>query len=68
MRDMSKTTEIGGIPFPGEIMAPRDEDVSIQWVTKTKVNIGLMVRPHNCPKHIVVNIGLDLSNPSDAEA
>ncbi|MEZ8060467.1 DUF2586 domain-containing protein [Vibrio splendidus] len=68
MRDMSKTTEIGGIPFPGEIMAPRDEDVSIQWISKTKVNIGLMVRPHNCPKHIVVNIGLDLSNPADAEA
>ncbi|MGF1748177.1 DUF2586 domain-containing protein [Vibrio cionasavignyae] len=68
MRDMSKTTEIGGIPFPGEIMPPRDEDVSIQWMTKTKVNIGLMVRPHNCPKHIVVNIGLDLSNPADVEA
>ncbi|WP_016791736.1 DUF2586 domain-containing protein [Vibrio cyclitrophicus] len=68
MRDMSKTTEIGGIPFPGEIMPPRDEDVSIQWMTKTKVNIGLMVRPHNCPKHIVVNIGLDLSNPADSEA
>ncbi|MCR9569965.1 DUF2586 domain-containing protein [Vibrio alginolyticus] len=68
MRDMSKTTEIGGIQFPGEIMPPRDEDVSIQWMTKTKVNIGLMVRPHNCPKHIVVNIGLDLSNPADAEA
>lgn len=68
MRDMSKTTEIGGIQFPGEIMPPRDEDVSIQWMTKTKVNIGLMVRPHNCPKHIVVNIGLALSNPVDAEA
>ncbi|MEZ9516588.1 DUF2586 domain-containing protein [Vibrio splendidus] len=68
MRVMSKTTEIGGIPFPGEIMPPRDEDVSIQWMTKTKVNIGLMVRPHNCPKYIVVNIGLDLSNPADTEA
>ncbi|HCK0626348.1 TPA: DUF2586 family protein [Vibrio parahaemolyticus] len=68
MRDMSKTTEIGGIQFPGEIMPPRDENVSIQWMTKTKVNIGLMVRPYNCPKHIVVNIGLDLSNPADAEA
>ncbi|EGR0802248.1 DUF2586 family protein [Vibrio alginolyticus] len=68
MRDMSKTTEIGGITFPGEIMPPRDEDVTIQWMTKTKVNIGLMVRPHNCPKHIVVNIALDLSNPADSEA
>ncbi|MUK91565.1 DUF2586 family protein [Aliivibrio fischeri] len=68
MRDMSKTMEIGGITFPGEIMPPRDEDVTIQWMTKTKVIIGLMVRPHNCPKYIVVNIGLDLSNPADTEA
>ncbi|MGF1761364.1 DUF2586 domain-containing protein [Photobacterium sagamiensis] len=67
MKIMSKTTEIGGITFPGEIMSPRDEDVTIQWTTKTKVVIGLMVRPHNCPKHIVVNIALDLSNPADAE-
>ncbi|CAH7280976.1 putative Prophage PSPPH06, tail sheath protein [Vibrio chagasii] len=68
MRDMSKTTEIGGIQFPGEIMPPSDEDVTITWESKTKVVIGLMVTPHNCPKHIVVNIGLDLSNPTDAEA
>ena len=68
MRDMSKTTEIGGIPFPGEIMPPSDQDVTITWQSKTKVVIGLMVTPHNCPKHIVVNIGLDLSNPADAEA
>ncbi|MEZ8150705.1 DUF2586 domain-containing protein [Vibrio splendidus] len=68
MRDMSKTTEIGGIQFPGEIMPPSDEDVTITWQSKTKVVIGLMVTPHNCPKHIVVNIGLDLSNPADSEA
>ncbi|HCZ9045274.1 TPA: DUF2586 family protein [Vibrio alginolyticus] len=68
MREMSKGTEIAGITFPGEIMKPRDEDVTIQWMTKTKVVIGLMVRPHNCPKHIVVNIALDLSNAADTEA
>ncbi|MGF1688347.1 DUF2586 domain-containing protein [Photobacterium japonica] len=63
--DMSFTTEIGGITFPGEIMSPRDEDVTIQWVTKTKVIISIMIRPHNCPKHIVVNIALDLSNGAE---
>ncbi|EAP92928.1 DUF2586 domain-containing protein [Vibrio splendidus] len=68
MRDMSKTTEIGGIQFPGEIVPPSDEDVTITWQSKTKVVIGLMVTPHNCPKQIVVNIGLDLSNPADSEA
>ncbi|PSW14414.1 DUF2586 domain-containing protein [Photobacterium rosenbergii] len=60
--DMAFTTEIGGITFPGEIMTPRDEDVMITWETKTKVIISIMIRPHNCPKHIVVNIALDLSN------
>lgn len=64
MRQMSKGITIGGIKFPGEIMPPRDQDVTIEWMTKTKVQIGLMVRPHNCPKHIVVNIALDLSNPA----
>lgn len=63
--DMSETTEIGGITFPGEIMTPRDEDVTIQWVSKTKVIISLMIKPHNCPKHIVVNIALDLSNGTE---
>ncbi|MCG7585668.1 DUF2586 domain-containing protein [Photobacterium sp. OFAV2-7] len=65
---MSKTTQIGDITFPGEIMAPRDEDVIIQWPTKKKVQIGLQVRPHNCPKDIEVNIALDLTNPADMEA
>ncbi|CAK2463442.1 putative Prophage PSPPH06, tail sheath protein [Vibrio crassostreae] len=68
MRDMSKPTVIGDIQFPGEIMPPSDEDVTIVWQSKTKVVIGLIVTPHNCPKQIVVNIGLDLSNPADAEA
>ena len=63
--DMSFTTEIGGITFPGEIMTPRDEDVTITWETKTKVVISIMIRPHNCPKHIVVNIALDLSNGAE---
>lgn len=62
LRDMAFTTEIGGITFPGEIMTPRDEDVQLVWETKTKVIISMMIRPHNCPKYIVVNIALDLSN------
>lgn len=66
MRDMSKTIELGGITFPGEIMPPSDEDVTIVWQSKTKVVIGLIVTPHNCPKHIVVNIGLDLNNAAEA--
>ncbi|PSU89830.1 DUF2586 domain-containing protein [Photobacterium kishitanii] len=63
--DMAFTTEIGGITFPGEIMTPRDEDVQIVWETKTKVVISIMVRPHHCPKYIVVNIALDLSHGTE---
>ena len=62
MRQMSKSIAIGPVVFPGEIMPPNDDDVSIQWPTKTKVNIGLIVKPHNCPKGITVNIALDSSN------
>ncbi|CZF83200.1 MULTISPECIES: DUF2586 domain-containing protein [Grimontia] len=65
MREMSKGIQLGDIQFPGEIMPPKEGDVTIQWLTKTKVAIGLIVTPHNCPKHIVVNIALDLSNQAE---
>ncbi|WP_188008996.1 DUF2586 domain-containing protein [Grimontia hollisae] len=66
MRDMSKGIQVGDIQFPGEIMPPEDGDVTIQWMSKTQVAIGLVVTPHNCPKHIQVNIALDLSNQAEA--
>lgn len=66
MRQMSKSISIGAVLFPGEIMPPKDEGVTIQWPTKTKVTIGLVVTPHNCPKAISVNIALNLSNEVDA--
>lgn len=65
LRAMSKGIEIGGIVFPGEVMPPKGEDVKIQWLSKTKVAINLIVTPHNCPKSIVVNIALDLSNQGE---
>lgn len=68
MRQMSKSIAIGSVLFPGEIMPPKDEDVTIQWMTKKKVTIGLVVTPHNCPKSISVNIALNLSNDGEGAA
>lgn len=68
MRQMSKALQIGDIQFPGEITPPREGDVTIQWLTKSKVVISLLVRPNNCPKYIVVNVALDLSNLAEQEA
>jgi hypothetical protein len=65
LRAMSKTTtiEIAGqkLPLVGDIMPPGDGSVVIQWVSMTRVNIVLVVKPYNCPKQIVASIALDLS-------
>ena len=58
---MSKTTTVNGVPFPGDITPPRDGDIAIVWMSKTKVTIAMVVRPYNSPKSITVNIMLDLS-------
>ncbi|MPY25175.1 DUF2586 domain-containing protein [Shewanella sp. YLB-07] len=61
LRAMSKTTTVNGVPFPGDITPPRDGDIAIVWMSKTKVTIAMVVRPYNSPKSITVNIMLDLS-------
>ena len=62
LREMSKTTELLGIPFPGEIHPPKDDSIVITWKTKYDVEIFMTVQPYNCPKSITVNIALDLTN------
>ncbi|MDZ7322954.1 DUF2586 domain-containing protein [Kosakonia sacchari] len=59
LREMSRTTQLGGITFPGEVEPPREGDVTITWLTKTHVVIGIVATPYGCPKQITVNIGLD---------
>lgn len=61
LRVMSKTTKVNGVPFPGDITPPKEGDIDIVWLTKTKVTIAMVVRPYNSPKSITVNIMLDLS-------
>ncbi|MCU2348189.1 DUF2586 domain-containing protein [Enterobacter roggenkampii] len=59
LREMSHTTQLGGVTFPGEVEPPKEGDVTITWLTKTHVVIGIVATPYGCPKQITVNIGLD---------
>ncbi|MBC17037.1 MAG: hypothetical protein CL942_08300 [Desulfovibrio sp.] len=62
LREMSKSVEIMGITFPGEVQPPKEGDIVISWATKTKVSIYMVARPYNCPKEIKCHIMLDLTN------
>ena len=62
LREMSKSAEILGTVFPGEIHPPKDDAIQIIWKSKYEVEIYLTVQPYNCPKSITINIALDLRN------
>ncbi len=61
MREMSKSTQINGVSFPGELKPPKEGDVVITWLSSTKVDIYAVGRPYECPKAIGVHIMLDIS-------
>ena len=61
LREMAKNRIKGGQEVPGEIQEPGDDAVIINWVSKTEVEIGMIVQPYNAPKEIKVGIALDLS-------
>lgn len=66
MRDlkvMGKATTVNGELFVGDIMPPKDEDITIAWKTKTEVELYITAQPTDCPKKITINLMLDLSNP-----
>lgn len=62
LRQMAKSTTFAGQVFPGEIESPQDGDIVLVWLSKTKVEIYIKIRPLNCPKDLTANIALDLSN------
>lgn len=66
LREMSRSVQILGIMFPGEVKPPQDGDIVISWPTRTKVEIYMVVRPYNCPKAITCNVMLDLTNYAEA--
>jgi hypothetical protein len=58
LRAMAKATALG----PGEIDPPTDDAISITWLTKSKVQIFMKIKPITGAKAIIVSISLDLSN------
>ncbi|SGZ02145.1 Putative tail sheat protein [Moritella viscosa] len=66
LREMSKSTTIGKQMFPGDIQPPSADAITINWVNRNKVKIYIKAKPYDCPKEIVANLMLDLSNPGDA--
>lgn len=66
LREMSRSVQIMGITFPGEVKPPQDGDIVISWPMRTKVEIYMVVRPYNCPKSITCNVMLDLTNYAEA--
>ncbi|QUM81670.1 DUF2586 family protein [Moritella sp. 5] len=66
LREMSKSITIGKQMFPGDIQPPSADAITINWVNRNKVEIYIKAKPYDCPKEIVANLMLDLSNPGDA--
>lgn len=61
LREMSRSAQINGVTFPGEVKPPKEGDVEIVWLDAETVNIYLVVRPYESPKAITVSIMLDTS-------
>ncbi|MGV7960363.1 DUF2586 domain-containing protein [Photorhabdus tasmaniensis] len=61
LREMSRSTEINGVTFPGEVKSPKDGDIVITWRNKNTVEIYITVRTYECPKGISVSLLLDSS-------
>ncbi|HBM2908089.1 TPA: DUF2586 family protein [Klebsiella michiganensis] len=59
LREMSRSVQLSGVTFPGEIEKPKEGDITIVWLSKKSVVIGATARPYACAKEITVNIALD---------
>ncbi|AIK13763.1 hypothetical protein GZ59_19460 [Pectobacterium atrosepticum] len=59
MREMSRSSQINNVTFPGEVQSPREGDVVIAWTSSVAVAVYLTVRPYGSPKSITVGIMLD---------
>lgn len=61
LRAMSKSFMLLGQEFPGDILPPSEDDISLTWMSRTLLNIAMAAQPYNSPKKIVVNLALDLT-------
>jgi hypothetical protein len=61
LREMSISSQINGVEFPGEVKPPQDGDITITWTSSVAVQIFIVVRPYESAKEIGVSIELDTS-------
>lgn len=59
LREMSVRRFEGGQEIPGLIQPPKEDDVTIQWLSNQEVQIDIQVRPYNSAKKISVGISLN---------
>lgn len=62
LQSMSQGFILNGVEFPGDIVPPDDDAISISWESRESVVLGITAQPYNCPKKITVNLALDLTN------
>lgn len=60
LREMSRSVQFAGEVFPGDIVAPSEDSITIVWPSRTHVEIYIKIQPYNSPKSITANIILDL--------
>lgn len=65
LREMSRSVLFAGQQFPGDIEPPADDSITLVWLSKTKVEAYIKLRPFNCPKDLTANIALDLSQDDE---
>lgn len=61
MREMSKSIEIDGRTYVGELKPPKEDAVNILWETRTKVKLFVKACPYGSAKTIDAFIILDLT-------
>jgi hypothetical protein len=66
LREMSVSSAINGVTFPGEVKSPQDGDVSIVWKSKKAVEIYIVVRTYEVPLQITISLLLDASLEASA--
>ncbi|WP_045409957.1 DUF2586 domain-containing protein [Vibrio jasicida] len=59
--DMAAPVVINNVPFPGEIQAPKDSSVEINWVNDKATQIYITVCPVGSQKDITIGVGVDKS-------
>lgn len=62
LHEMSRSTTVNGVPFPGDIEPPSSDAIKVIWESRFKVTIYITVRPYGSPKDITTNFALDLRN------